>query len=347
MKTTLTVEQANCPICFGETLDALRRIDGVRAVYGSIAGPWIEIDHDDVPLDVITATVVDRLHGVAMFSNEIHMVPVNPIAEATGCIHRRPASSAPRTPSGGPQVDCIHPSMTLGQIVTRHPSLAERMEQQGLDYCCHGARTLEVAAAELGLDPQSVADQLSAGRVDAAPAPWASLLPSALVDDIESIHHRYLWTELPRITALLDKIVGVHGDRHPELIDVQRLYGELRTDLEPHLAREEQVLFPRIRQLNAAADDAARDDAQLAELIELLEAEHETVGGLLEQLRHVTGGFIPPADGCASYAACYRALDELEADTHLHVHKENNVLLPALRASLLALAHDTAGPGDR
>jgi hypothetical protein len=97
MKTTLTVEQANCPICFGETLDALRRIDGVRAVYGSIAGPCIEIDHGDVPLDVLTATVVDRLHGVAMFSNEIHMVPVNPIAEATGCIHRRPASSAPHT----------------------------------------------------------------------------------------------------------------------------------------------------------------------------------------------------------------------------------------------------------
>jgi regulator of cell morphogenesis and NO signaling len=83
------------------------------------------------------------------------------------------------------------------------------------------------------------------------------------------------------------------------------------------------VLFPRIRQLDAAADDAARDDAQLAELIELLKAEHETVGGLLEQLRHMTGGYTTPADGCASYAACYRALAELEADTHLHVHKEN------------------------
>jgi len=346
MRTTLNVEQANCSICFGETLEELRRIDGVRAVHGSIAGSCIEIDHDDVALDVLTAAVRDGLHAVAMFSNEIHMVPVDPTADGMGCIHRRPDSPAPHTARRS-AMNRILPSMTLGEIATRHPSLAAELEQQGLDYCCHGARTLEVAAVKLGLDPQSVADQLSAGGVDAVPAPWASLAPPALVDDIESVHHRYLWAELPSITAMVDKIVAVHGDRHPELVEVQRLYGELRTDLEPHLVREEQVLFPRIRQLDTAADDTVGDDAQLAELTELLAAEHETVGAVLEQLRHVTGGYITPEDGCATYAACYRAFAELEADTHLHVHKENNVLLPAVRASFLAAAHGTGGPGDR
>jgi regulator of cell morphogenesis and NO signaling len=223
--------------------------------------------------------------------------------------------------------------------------LAAKLEQQGLDYCCHGARTLEAAVAELGLDPQSVADQLTASRVDDAPAPWASLEPSALVDDIESVHHRYLWAELPRITALLDKIVAVHGERHSELVDVQRLFGELRADLEPHLVREEQVLFPRIRELDIAAGDVVADDAQLVELSELLTAEHETVGALLEQLRRVTGGYTTPADGCATYAACYQALAELERDTHLHVHKENNVLLPAVRARRPAAAHGSFGTG--
>jgi hypothetical protein len=103
MKTTLTVEQANCPICFNETLDDLRRIDGVRAVCGSTTGPCIEIDHDDVALDVITATVRDHLHGVAMYANEIQMVPVDPIAEAIGCVHRRIGSSTRRSPRGGAQ----------------------------------------------------------------------------------------------------------------------------------------------------------------------------------------------------------------------------------------------------
>ena len=59
-------------------------------------------------------------------------------------------------------------------------------------------------------------------------------------------------------------------------------------------------------------------------------AEHDRVGELLAELRRLTDGYRPPADGCASYRACYAGLAELEADTHLHVHKENNVLFPAV-----------------
>lgn len=113
---------------------------------------------------------------------------------------------------------------------------------------------------------------------------------------------------------------------------MQRLYAELRADFEPHLLREEQVVFPMIRQFVVAADQSTPDLEQLAEQIERLSPEHETVGGFLEELRRVTNGHETPADGCVSYAACYRALADLEADTHLHVHEENNVLFPAVRA---------------
>jgi regulator of cell morphogenesis and NO signaling len=68
--------------------------------------------------------------------------------------------------------------------------------------------------------------------------------------------------------------------------------------------------------------------------------EHDRAGELLAQLRAATSGFDVPADGCESYRALYDGLAELEADTHLHVHKENNVLFPAvleLEASLGAL----------
>ena len=59
-----------------------------------------------------------------------------------------------------------------------------------------------------------------------------------------------------------------------------------------------------------------------------MEREHDTAGALLAHLRELTGGYASPADGCASYEMLYRGLAELEADTHLHVHKENNVLFP-------------------
>jgi regulator of cell morphogenesis and NO signaling len=229
----------------------------------------------------------------------------------------------------------IDPSMSLGEIVTLRPSLTADLERRGLDYCCHGGRTLAEAANDVGLDGHTVAQELealSAARGDEPAAEWASLGLAELVDHIESVHHHYLWAEMPRISALVDKIVTVHGERHAELTDVQRIYNELRADLEPHLTREEQELFPMIRRLAATADAAGPDNRSLIAQIEALAAEHETVGDLLDELNRATSGYATPADGCASYAACYLALAELEADTHLHVHKENNVLFPAARA---------------
>ena len=66
--------------------------------------------------------------------------------------------------------------------------------------------------------------------------------------------------------------------------------------------------------------------------ISALLVEHYRAGQLLATLRRLTDGYRPPADGCASYRTCYAALAELEADIHLHVHKENNVLFPAVIA---------------
>ncbi len=329
MQTTLRIDGANCPTCFNETLDDLTRLDGVRSVQGSVAGPCIEIDHQ-VEIEVITAAIRNRLHGIEMFANEIRMVSVEPVLLSRTCtLHRHvePGSTAAH------DVDerRIDPSMTLGDIVSTRPSLATDLERRGLDYCCHGGRSLADAAREAGLDAQIVAEELSATDVGEPAAAWATFGPAELVDHIETVHHQYLWAEMPRITALVDKIVSVHGDRHPELAEVQRLYNELRADIEPHLIREEQELFPMIRELAATTGGPESHDAAIVAQIELLAAEHETVGDLLDELHRVTSGYTTPADGCASYAACYRALAELEADTHLHVHKENNLLFPAVQ----------------
>jgi regulator of cell morphogenesis and NO signaling len=331
MQTMLRIDGANCPTCFNETLEDLARLDGVRSAHGSVAGPCIEVEHD-VPIETITEAIRDRLHGIEMFANEVRMVPLEPVVMAVPCEHHRPARESGASTAHEADRRGIEVSMTLGDIVTFHPGLAADLERRGLDYCCHGGRTLAEAAGDAGLDAQIVADELSATSVGEPAAEWASLGLVELVEHIEIVHHGYLWSEMPRTSALVDKIVTVHGDRHPELAEVQRLYSELRADLEPHLTREEQELFPMIRELAAASDGSGGDNRALVAQIEALAAEHETVGDLLDQLNRTTSGYVTPADGCASYAACYRALAELEADTHLHVHKENNLLFPAVRA---------------
>lgn len=243
-----------------------------------------------------------------------------------------PATDPPATAPATAPAD-LGPGMTLAAVVTRLPGATRVLEGHGLDYCCKGGRPLGEACAAQGVDTNEVLAQLHdlAGD-DGTPADWASMSPAELVVHLEATHHAYLHTELPRLSELCAKVASVHGTRHPELDDVRRLYEELRADLEPHLMKEERVLFPAIRAL--CDDDAAPafHCGTLGSPISVMRFEHDRAGELLEGLRQVTGGYTTPADGCASYRALYEGLAELEADTHLHVHKENNVLFPAVLA---------------
>lgn len=231
----------------------------------------------------------------------------------------------------------INPDATLGTIVTDHPELAAHLERLGLDYCCGGHRSLADAAASGGHDIDKVLAVLDEHAGPPNPAQWASLGMGELVDHLEATHHEYLHAELPRLEALAAKVAGVHGDRHPELSEVLALTREIRADLEPHLRKEEMVLFPMIRQLSdsAASGEVAPSFhcGSLANPISVMLAEHDRTGELLERTRLVTNSYAVPADACGSYQALYDGLQRLEADTHLHVHKENNVLFPAVLAA--------------
>ena len=94
------------------------------------------------------------------------------------------------------------------------------------------------------------------------------------------------------------------------------------------MIKEERVLFPMIRELATSTGAPAFHCGSLRNPISVMLREHEAVGDLLATLRRLTDGYTPPADGCASYMACFAAMEELEADTHLHIHKENNLLFP-------------------
>jgi regulator of cell morphogenesis and NO signaling len=222
---------------------------------------------------------------------------------------------------------------TLAELVIAHPGAARALERHGLDYCCHGDRSLGDACRTAGLDPEMVASELSMGELStgelaADPAPWAHLGVAALVDHVEAVHHQFLWEELPRVGELVAKVVGVHGERHPELEQVATRFEMLRADLEPHLVKEEQVLFPMIRQLANATTRPTFHCGRISNPISVMMREHDTAGEILARLRRLTSDYQPPADGCASYTALYEGLAGLVADTHLHVHKENNLLFP-------------------
>lgn len=225
----------------------------------------------------------------------------------------------------------VETNIALSELVTRRPDSAPVLEALGLDYCCGGSQSLAEACADAGLDVDAVVARLTEETPADAPAGWASLGPSELVDHIERTHHAYLGHALPRVAELLRRVTDTHAERHPELHDVRATFEELRRDLEPHLLKEEQILFPMIRELYAT-QEATFHGGSLRDPISVMRLEHDRAGELLARIRAQTSAYTPPSDGCSSYEALYTALAELEADTHLHIHKENNLLFPAVIA---------------
>jgi len=153
-----------------------------------------------------------------------------------------------------------------------------------------------------------------------------------LADYIVNTHHSYIRKSLPDIVAYAEKVMRVHGNHHPELIRVHQLVDEIYEELTNHLLKEENILFPYIKALDAAKDHRQPLQAvpfkTVQSPISVMEMEHELVGRNLEEIRQLTNNYLLPEDACASYSLLYRMLDEFEEDLHLHIHLENNILFP-------------------
>ena len=218
---------------------------------------------------------------------------------------------------------------TVRELVIQSPGRAQVFERLGIDYCCGGRKPLSEACREKNLDVDTVLGALQAADLQATDeTDWTKASMTKLADHIESTHHAYLKTELSRLSELLPKIANVHGQNHPELADVYATFRDLRDELLAHMMKEEQILFPMIRQLDQSAGPGAFHCGSIQNPIRVMIMEHDSAGDALARLRRLTQDYRLPADACASYHAAYDSLAKLELDLHQHIHKENNILFP-------------------
>jgi regulator of cell morphogenesis and NO signaling len=225
-------------------------------------------------------------------------------------------------------------SATLAEIASDNPSWLRVLESLGLDYFCGGQRTIDEACRQQDLDAGAVIDVLEhLADSTEAPAEWLAFTPVDFMDHLETTHHHYLKLELPRLEELAAKVSLAHGASHLELDDVAATVAEIHANLKLHLRKQEDVFFPMIRTLASASTSMPSFACgSIRNSIALMEAEHKVVGELLVRLRELTCGYQAPADTCTSTQELMVGLAMLEADIHLHVHKENNHLFPAVIA---------------
>ena len=235
----------------------------------------------------------------------------------------------------------IYRETAIGDAVARDLRTATVFTRYGIDFCCGGRRTIEDACVGAHLDPDRVVADLRA-VTDVSPSPGdVSAWPAGrLIDRIVSRHHAYVRAQVPVISSYLAKLLTKHGERHPELGSVRAIFRDVADELTRHLKREEEVVFPAIARLAGDRPELMTEpgSARLAEPLAVLEDEHEWTGRQLALMRTLANDYQVPADGCATYRACYVALEDFENDLHQHVHLENSVLFPLVRRLIEASA---------
>ncbi|OZV14076.1 iron-sulfur cluster repair di-iron protein [Tissierella sp. P1] len=226
-------------------------------------------------------------------------------------------------------------SQRIGEIVAKFPKAADIFIENKIDFCCGGDRSLIVAIEEKGLSEAKILDDLNKlyeefeSNLDSKDINWQEAPISELVEYIINKHHAYLWDELPRISKLTTTILKVHGQSHPELSKVHKLFNTLKMELEEHLNKEETMQYPAIREY--ARTKSYADLERAINIINELEKEHTGAGDILKELRIVTDDYKIPDDVCPTFELTYEKLQEMESDLFKHIHLENNILFPRLR----------------
>jgi len=225
----------------------------------------------------------------------------------------------------------IEKQTVVGDVVTENYQTAQVFGEASIDFCCQGNRTLGEACETAGISFEKVKEELEKVNTTFSSDPdYTTWSMSFMVDYILNTHHRYIRKHGPLILEYLDKIVKVHGAAHPELLKVQELFTQSIQDLFNHLDKEEQILFPMIKEIEEAEKKqislAANHCGTVRNPIQVMLMEHDNEGQRFREISRLTQNYTVPADGCNTYKAAMHSLRAFEEDLHKHIHLENNIL---------------------
>ncbi len=219
----------------------------------------------------------------------------------------------------------LSPSASLADLATSRAGASRVFMRHGLDFCCRGEISLEEACRERGLSGPALLEEIQAeseraGEVTA----WDERPLPELVQHILNHFHEPHRAELPRLIEMAEKVERVHADKATCPTGLTKHLQHMAVELEHHMQKEEQVLFPLI---------VGGQGAMATIPVQVMEQEHRDHGQNLERLRKLAHDFLPPAEACGTWKALYISLAELESDLMHHIHLENHVLFPlALRS---------------
>jgi len=223
---------------------------------------------------------------------------------------------------------------TVGTIVADDFRTAAVFSKYGIDFCCKGHRSLDEACAKKGVDLQEVlAEVHSVMNAHTQPEiDFKSWPLDLLIDYIEKTHHRYVTDKSQTLLFYLDKLCKVHGQRHPELLEIALHFKITATELAQHMKKEELILFPFIKKMISALNEKQTIEQPhfltVKNPIAQMRDEHDNEGTRFGIIAQLTNQYTPPTDACETYRVTFAMLSDFEQDLHKHIHLENNIVFP-------------------
>jgi regulator of cell morphogenesis and NO signaling len=222
----------------------------------------------------------------------------------------------------------------IGQLVADDYRNATVFKKHGIDFCCGGGKKLIEVCEAKSIPVQDVLNELEEVKNSDTDLPldYKSWSLSKLIDYIVENHHSYVREAVPMISEFSNKVARVHGERHPESIVIAKYFEGIASELMTHLLKEEQILFPFIKDLEKAYHENGKTPmapfSTIDDPIRMMKEEHEMSGFSMEKIAEASDDFTIPESACATHTVSYLKLKEFQEDLFKHVHLENNVLFP-------------------
>ena len=135
----------------------------------------------------------------------------------------------------------------LGNLACEIAGATRVFHAFNLDFCCGGHKSLREAAAMRGIEPEEIAAQLDSLQArGAVQRDWRSEPCADLIEHILKRYHARHREQLPELIRLALRVEQVHGNRADCPNGLADLLRDMQQELESHMLKEEQILFPML-----------------------------------------------------------------------------------------------------
>ena len=232
-------------------------------------------------------------------------------------------------------MSAFNKTQKIGEIAAVFPKATDIFMEYEIDFCCGGDRTLEVVIKEQNISEEELLSRLNDAytafdKLAGEDKDWRAATSAELIDFIVNKHHSFMREELPAAEKLLNKIVRVHYVENGQVLSkLHKLFSSLKSEIEEHLIKEEELLFPLMKKYENNPTAEVKED--ILKVMNETENEHDKAGDILKEMRKITNGYQVPESGCSSFVRTYDKLKAIESDLFQHIHLENNILFQKIK----------------